>query len=186
MCWSAEGSLGTYTAGMLLAALAKNRLDPRVWIFMTLFTHIQLVEYFLWKNLHVPRLNSMWSAVGLALILAEPAASLNLLGDVRLVVAYTLGCIVYILTQKIDFTTVVGGNGHLKWNWAVMEPRNIGVYIWLCIFLLPLYVTKNYLLFIAGLVTLAISAFFNTKYGTISSYWCWINIFSWVIPFLKK
>lgn len=180
MCWSAQGSLATYSLGMALAALTKYQgtLDPKMWFFMVLFTHMQLVEYFLWKNLSVPKLNAMWSAIGLGLILAEPAAALNLLNDKRLLALYTVGAIAYVLTQKINFTTVIGGNGHLKWNWLAQTWTYS--LLWFIAFLLPFLLTKRYDALAFGLGTLMISLYFNNKYGTFSSYWCWLAIGYWL------
>ena len=175
MCWSAQGSLGAYSLGMALAALSKYQgtLDPKMWFFMVLFTHMQLVEYFLWKNLSVPTLNVMWSAVGLGLILAEPAAALNMLSDKRLLALYTVGALTYVLTQPINFTTVVGGNGHLKWNWLA-QTWTWGI-PWIIALLVPFLLTKEYVALAFGLVTLFISLYFNNKYRTFASYWCWLG-----------
>ncbi|NBS68501.1 hypothetical protein EBT31_06255 [bacterium] len=169
---------------MLMAALSKNSLRPALWWFLTLFSHMQLVEYFLWTYLKVPSLNRFWSIIGLLVILAEPIASLNILPDKRIALVYTLGTLVWLFASKINFSTEVGANGHLKWNW-VMDSWSIWMYLWLAALLAPLFISKNYVLFGWGLLSLAISFYFNNKFGTVGSYWCWLSIFGWLLVVLK-
>lgn len=185
MCWSANGSLGAYALAMGLAGISKYQavVDPKMWIFMVILTHMQLVEYFLWKNLSVPKLNALWSAVGLALILAESAGSLNLLSDKRPLALYSVFALLYILVTRIDFTTVVGKNGHLKWNWLMSfkSPWMLG---WLIALFVPLYLTKRYIGLAYGLFILLISMYFNNMYGTTGSYWCWLSLGAWIVILL--
>jgi hypothetical protein len=185
MCFSANGSLGTYSIAMALAALVKYKglIDPKLWIFMAIFTHMQLVEYFLWKNLTVPKLNTLWSAVGLALVLAEGAGAVNLFSDKRPLALYTVIALAYILTQPIDFRTTVGGNGHLKWNW-LMPAWSPWLFGWLLAMFVPLYMTKEYVGLAYGLGVFFISMFFNFKYGTTGSYWCVLALGTWVLALL--
>ena len=187
MCWSANGSLGAYSLAMGLAALTKyqGKLDPKLWLFLVIFSHVQLVEYFLWKNLKIPRLNAMWSAIGLAVILAEPAASLNMLSDKRLLALYVIGAMTYIMTNRINFSTVVGANGHLKWNWITPALNPYGI-AWVLALLLPLYLTKEYAGLAFGIVVFGISMYYNYAYGTIASYWCWLALGAWVLVLLRK
>lgn len=184
MCWSANGSLATYAISMILAAMSKGALKPPLWYFMTLFSHMQLIEYFLWTYLKVPSLNRFWSIIGLLVILAEPIASLNLLPSKRWALLYTLGAGFYLLTQKTNYMTDVGGNGHLRWNW-IMPSGSIWMYAWIAALLVPLLITKEYTFFVWGFATLLFSYKFNSKYGTTGSYWCWISVFTWLLVLLK-
>lgn len=184
MCWSAKGSLVTYLLSVILAAMSKGKLRPEIWYFMTLFSHMQLIEYFLWTYLKVPSLNAFWSAIGLLVILAEPLASLNLIPNKKWMLGYALGAAVYLLTQKTNFMTDVGANGHLRWNW-VIPSWSIWMYGWMAAFLLPLLISKEYAFLAWALGTLLFSYHFNVKYGTTGSYWCWISVFTWLIVLLR-
>lgn len=185
MCWSANGSLATYSIAMVLAIITKYKgmVDPKMWIFMIIFTHMQLIEYFMWKNLTVPKINALWSAVGLAFILAEAAASLNLLSDKRPLAIYTAVAVAYVLMSRIDFRTTVGGNGHLRWNWLMPSgsPWMIG---WLFALFVPLYLTKEYVGLAYGLGVFFISMYFNFTMGTTGSYWCVLALGTWALALL--
>ena len=180
MCWSAEGSLTTYALAMCLAAIHKYRgiLNPTLLLFMVVFAQMQLVEYFLWKNLTVPSANQLWSSVGLSLIVIQPLVTAMLLpADMRntsWLITLT-GTALYFLTSKVDLTTTVGGNGHLKWNWLppLTSPWIIG---WLVMLLTPLWFTGYRASALFGLITYFISTYFNNKYGTAGSYWCWVAV----------
>jgi len=186
MCWSANGSLATWAAAMVLAG-ATHGYDPKLWLFAFVFTQMQLIEYFLWKDLKVPRLNTLWSQAGMLVILLEPVAAIYLIEDVALRNKMLAGYAVYVtavlMTQKFDFTTVVGGNGHLKWKWT---PPVLASIPWFVFFLAPLWISGNYGVFAGGVATLLMSTYFYTQYGTISSMWCWIAVSMWLFLLAKS
>lgn len=171
---------------MVLAMITKYKgvIKPSMWFFMLIFTQMQLVEYFLWKNLTIPKVNAFWSAVGLALVLAEAGGSVNLLTDKKPLMIYALACLAYILTQPIDLRTTIGGNGHLRWNW-LMPSWSLWMLGWLVAMFLPLYVTKEYVGLVYGLVVFLISMIFNYKYGTTGSYWCVLALGTWIIMLMR-
>jgi hypothetical protein len=180
MCWSANGSLATWAAAMVLAG-ATYGYNPKIWLFAFVFTQMQLVEYFLWKNLEVPRLNALWSQVGLLLILLEPVAAIYMIEDIalrnKMFVAYAIYVAALLKTQKFDFTTTVGENGHLKWDWLPSLPVMIP---WFVFFLAPLLISGNYGTLSFGVATLLTSAYFYKKYDAMTSMWCWIAVSSWI------
>ena len=188
MCWSADGSLATYTLAMFLAAIHKGIgvMDPSMWALRVVYSHMQLVEYFLWKNLDVPDRNKFWSGVGLFLLAIQPIiASMMLPVALRnkFLVMYTTFVASYFLTNKVNLTTEVGGNGHLKWNWlpSLFSPWAL---IWLGFVLAPIY--HMGLSVHGAIITYFISAYFNDKYGTAGSYWCWFAIAGWILSFFVK
>ena len=189
MCWSADGSLKTYLFGMTLAAIHKYQgdLDPSIWALMVVFTHMQLVEYFLWKNLNVPEANRLWSGVGVALLFAQPLISATLLkADTRnkVWIAYVTAAAVYFSTRKVDISTEVGRNGHLKWNW-ITSFKSPWALAWLAMLVGPMLVSGHEPAAIFIVATYLVSAYFNDKYGTAGSYWCWIAIATWLTAFIK-
>lgn len=186
MCWSAEGSLKTYAAAMTLVAihLFRGKIDPILLLFLVVFTQMQLVEYFLWKNLDD---TTFWSRIGFFLLMAQTLVTAAMLPPNMRVAAWTIilaGTAMYLLTNKVDATTVVGDNGHLKWNWVppVTSPWAWG---WLVMLLGPFLITRHYYLLLFGMGTWIMSFYFNSKYGTLSSYWCWVAISGGLLPFLE-
>jgi hypothetical protein len=189
MCWSADGSLKTYAFAMTLAAIHQynGTLNPIILLYMVVFVQMQLVEYFLWKNLTIPSANQLWSGVGVGFLLLQPLVSAMLLPvDMRnkaWLITLT-GTALYLLTTKVDLSTEVGANGHLKWNWipSFKSPWTIA---WLVMLLTPLWVTGHRGAALFGLVTYFISAYFNEKYGTAGSYWCWIAVSAFLMAFFN-
>ena len=189
MCWSADGSLKTYAFAMTIAAIHKYRgiLDPALLLFMMVFLQMQLVEYFLWKNLAVAASNQMWSGVGLALILLQPLASAMLLPIEMRNKAWLItltGTALYLLTTKVNLTTEIGKNGHLKWNW-IPPFTSLWTIAWLFMLVAPLWFTGHRLASMFAIITFITSAYFNSKYGTAGSYWCWIAVAGFLLAFLN-
>jgi hypothetical protein len=175
---------------MILAAIHKYQgdLDPKMWLLMTVFTHMQLVEYFLWKNLNVPDANRFWSGVGSMVLLLQPLISARLLVKTELHnkiwIAYAIAGIIYFATRESDLSTEVGGNGHLKWNW-ILSFKSPQAIAWLALLVGPMLLTGHKVAAVFIVATYIMSAYFNDKYGTAGSYWCWISIVTWLTAFIK-
>ena len=189
MCWSAEGSLKTYAFAMTLAAIHhyKEIMDPVILLLLVVFAHMQLVEHFLWKNLTIPSSNQLWSSVGLSLLIVQPLVSAMLLPDDMRNKAWLItltGTALYFLTTKVDLSTEVGANGHLKWNWipSLSSPWALA---WLTMLLAPMWITGHRVAFMFTLLTYVFSTYFNDKYGTAGSYWCWIAVSVFLLAFIK-
>lgn len=187
MCWSAEVSLKTYLFGMLLATLAKinKSVDNPTWLFLVLFTHIQLVEYFLWKNIDNPERLQFWSKIGAAIIVAQPFFIINMVKDqslrLKLLAGWTAFVLIPFLIQNKKFETKIGENGHLEWNWF---PSNSLFFVaWITLWFLPLFLTKNYKFIGLALAGFIPSLYFFLKYKTWGSMWCWISVLAWLFYF---
>ena len=188
MCWSANGSLSTYIFAMFLAAIHKNIgiIDPSMWSLMVVYSHMQLVEYFLWKNLKTPDLNKFWSGVGLFLLLLQPVISSTMLPLAlrsKFLLVYSAFLVTYFTLNKVNLSTTVGDNGHLKWNWicSLFSPWALA---WLAFLVVPM-LSRGYNI-LGLLLSYMISAYFNDRYGTAGSYWCWFVIVGWVLAFFYK
>jgi hypothetical protein len=189
MCWSANGSLQTYAVAMALAAVhySKGRMNPVILLLLFLFAQIQLVEYFLWKNLTVSSMNQLWSGIGVSVLILQPVVSAMLLPDDMRNKAWLImlsGTVLYFLTHKVNLSTQIGGNGHLKWNWipSLASPWAIA---WLVMLLGPMWISGHRSAFMFGLFTYLFSAYFNDKYGTAGSYWCWISVSVFILAFFN-
>jgi hypothetical protein len=97
---------------------------------------------------------------------------------------YALGCAVFFSTKKIDLSTEVGDNGHLKWNW-IPPFSSLWSVAWLIMLITPMWLTGRVTAVAFNICTYLVSAYFNGKYGTAGSYWCWIAISTWLISFIK-
>lgn len=188
MCWSANGSLATWVAGMTLALASNKQYDPVLWAFMVIFTQIQLVEYFLWKNLKVPRLNSLSSKAGLFVILLEPIAAIYMIKNKNLrnnfLITYGLYITGVLLTHRFDFSTKVGINGHLEWNWLIPFWKALP---WFVFLLAPMWIGgENNGTFLFSIITLLMTLYFYFRYKTAGTMWCWIAVFAWIFYFFKS
>ena len=186
MCWSANGSLATWAVAMTLAG-ATYGYEPKVWLFMFVFSQMQLVEYFLWKNLNVPSQNALWSKIALAVVILEAAAAIYMIENVplrnKIFVGYALYISLLLSTYPFDWRTTIGGNGHLSWQWA--PSLTVLVPFYLCFFG-SMWISGHYATLTGGIITAALSIYYYGKYGSASSMWCWISILAFIILFFKS
>lgn len=185
MCWSADVSLKTWILTTILSIAMKSQTDPKVWLLLTIFSQIQLAEYFIWKDLN----NVYASMFALIILLLEPVASINLLKSTELrnklwLVYGVLMMAFMLMSKKIDFTNEVGKDGHLVWNWFNFGP--LFAIIWGLMFLVPILLAGYHKTFVAALLVMIYSRMNYIKYDTHSSMWCWFSVFFWVLaPFSK-
>lgn len=190
MCWSAEGSLATWALGMILATYAKIHATahPAIWFLGLEFTQMQLIEYFLWKNLNNPEQNALWSRAGMWLILAQPYFSIWTIQNLQLRrtlwALYSGAIILFLNSEKRDYSTEVGGNGHLKWNFLFERGSWFNI-VWALGLLAPLVYSGHTEVFWFGSLTALVSLYFNSKYKTTGSYWCWLVVFGWLGALVK-
>lgn len=190
MCWSAEGSLATWALGMILAVYSKVHATahPAIWLLGAEFTQMQLIEYFLWKNLDRPDQNAFWSRAGMWLIVAQPLISIWAIQDLQIRRTwwslYTTALILWLNSTKIDYSTEVAGNGHLKWNWLFQRGSWFN-WVWAISLLAPLAYSGHRAAFWFGSLTALVSLYFNMKYQATGSYWCWLVVFGWLGALIK-
>jgi len=186
MCWSARVSLNTYIVAVFGTVFAlANGMPLNLIAWLHLFSMMQLVEYFLWKNLHIPDWNTFYSGVGLTILALEPIASMFLMesGKLRnsILCAYLLFlAIIILLYYPWTPYTKVASNGHLMWFWQPKEMPIITNLIWALFFLIPLLLTSYYLIGIIGVITIIITYVSYNRAGTWGSMWCWIANAIWL------
>lgn len=198
MCWNKEVSLNTFIFGTVsLLFIYYNNIYTQyklkefinIWIYLFLFSGIcmQLLEYYIWDNIKDTNINKKLSILSFILILIQPFLSImtieinnnrNTLLTWYLIFVLTILSI-YIFTNQ-NMSTSIAKNGHLKWNW-LPETENIPfVILWsfyVFFLLYPLYIERNYTMFLFFLITHFISLFFYIKSGTYESMWCWLSNF---------
>jgi len=75
----------------------------------------------------------------------------------------------------MNFSTSIGSNGHLSWNWMNYKGTdNIWLFIYLLFYIIPSIFINTELLYIL-VATLLFSLFFYFKYNTFGTMWCWIS-----------
>lgn len=183
MCWNQKVSMNTFLFSMFAASMAlKNGVvttpDGLFYIF---FSSMQLVEYFLWKNLHNKQGNEFWSKVGFLLIALQPVVSMWSIDDKTKRNAglglYILGAVFLLTVVKplgtIDFSSHRAPNGHLAWNWIDFPKAAFAIYV---IFqFIALFFNKRYTRFGLQLVVTSLIYLTYVQSGTWGSMWCWIS-----------
>lgn len=187
MCWSARVSLNTYIVALFGAAFAlANGASLKFIAWMLLFSHMQLVEFFIWKNINSKHWNRIFSWLGLIVLVLEPIASMMLMnpGYQRnfLLVAYAVFCaaIVFLYWPWTPRTTVAP-NGHLRWHWQHPKMPMASNLVWLAFFIVPLFLAEYYLAGALAVLTVALTMYTYLKHETWGSMWCWIANASWLL-----
>ena len=189
MCWNAAVSLNTFLfSSFVLGLIIYNNSYTKykiqelnsVWkyIFIASIVFMQLVEFFIWRNLNKAYYNNLFSTIGLVLLLLQPAASIMIITNTelrnKLLLSYLLLAIPYLMyklsTHKI--ISVKGENGHLSWKFDVSDFAFI---IWLIFFLISFVYEQKWYLIIFVLITTIIAYINYMNQNTIGSMWCWFT-----------
>lgn len=187
MCWNEHVSLNTFLFSTFVLALIiyNNLYTPykikeihslAAYLFLFSIILMQLVEFFLWRNLNT-NYNIILSGLGLCLLLLQPVFSLSLVQSVDLREWLTVVYIFWILTLgnlRVE-KTVVDTTGHLRWG--VFKDFNLFVMGWIVfLFIGPVYRglwIEVFLASVLGFITL----YLYQHPGTRGSMWCWfVNI----------
>ncbi len=195
MCWNAEVSIQTYLFAVILFILGYSYSFPlRKLIFMIIFSNIQLIEYFLWKNLKDKKNNEFYSKLGYLNIFLEPIGACLLIDNIQIryfsILLYILLFSIYYLFnyKQIDFSTTLSKNGFLQWNSLSIENNHIYyAIIWFIFFFGGILLSKD--LFIMGVTfsTFIFTVYNITKHNSFASYWCsisnilWFYVLGWII-----
>lgn len=193
MCWSPEVSIRTFvfTCVTLVFIYVTNTFTayktplfnhPFAYVFMFAVACVQLVEYFLWKNLNHFERNTFFSKIAAYLIIAQHLSLMMMIPNPtirsRMLLLYAVYLFVYYFYKKrynpVKFHTRVGENGHLSWEWMNYKGYE---YIWLIIgllfYIVPALFIRNVTLIALLIPMLLTSLFFYIKYDTFGSMWCW-------------
>jgi len=199
MCWNQYISLNTFlfSTFVLLLIAYNNNVSPYkindfdsiyVYLFFMSFILMQLIEFFIWRNLNNHKLNHLFSLLGAFLIFIQPIMSLLMLKKHPLlkqilIPLYAIPAFVYFISEynHKKFTTSLTKKGHLQWNWVnFIGEKQILLYIWLFFLFFSLFMNAQY----AGLIFvifLFLFSFYNktiAKDKSTGTLWCWsINSF---------
>ena len=214
MCWNETVSLNTFLfSGFVLLLVIYNNSFTKykiqeinnkwMYVFIASFIFIQLIEFFIWRNINNKFYNNIFSIIAVSLITLQPVASIMLLTNIQLrnllLISYSFLAIPYSIykfsTQYIH--SVVSESGHLRWKF--FEVPNSIWFIWLFFFLFSFgyrYVyEQKWAAFLFGMITLLISFVNYNQDNTVPSMWCWtvnsvmiyLAIYLLIyLPFLEK
>ena len=191
MCWNQYISLNTFVFStfVLLLIAYNNKYTPYkihelnnifVYIFFMSFIAMQLIEFFIWRNLNDVDMNRKLSILGALLLVIQPMASLLLLKDdfvkKTMLAAYSIPAISFFVYKVYtqEFNTTVTKSGHLRWNWINLDKNKILGLVWF--FFLYFSIFSNKQNYEAGLITLfllVLSYYSYNKEGSYGSLWCW-------------
>ena len=194
MCWNQDISINTFLFACLtlLFVFITNTFtkyktpffdNPLMYLFILLVASMQLIEFFLWRNLKNKNINHQLTSLGsfiiafqqLTLILMMPNVNTKygtlLLFGVLIFITYR---IYKFLNNSNDELTYVEQNGHLFWGWLNCKGyEKILIIPFLSLYILPLISINNNLLSFFLISSLVISLFFYYKHNTFGTMWCW-------------
>jgi len=149
-----------------------------IYLFFASFIFMQLIEFFIWRNINDKFYNNIFSIIAVLLLIIQPIMSIMILSNIKLrnllLLFYFLIAIpffIHIFFTKNIYSTI-SKRGHLKWIFFDSMP--LFSIVWLFFFLFSFIYEKMYLGIVFGLGMLLI-AFINYKNDdTMWSMWCWI------------
>jgi hypothetical protein len=193
MCWNAEISLNTFLfSGFVLLLLMYNNNYTQykiqfiegvnniwVYIFVWSFILMQLVEFFIWKNMDNPKWNSFFTSLTSILLFIQPMTTIMFLPvHIRLYVMFSylflaIPFVIYRFITKKQYSSI-SPMKHLHWHNVINTDEWLIDFIWGCFFLLPFLYTRSLFAFSFAIITCSIMAYKYYKDRTVGSMWCWV------------
>lgn len=190
MCWNEQVSLNTFLfSSFVLLLIVYNNAYTQYKInffnsyggvlFMSSVIVMQLVEFFIWRNINNKLYNHIFSTMAAMVLFIQPIASLMLLSNTNLrnkmLFVYSLIFMTYFIykfaTNKM--MSRISSKGHLDWLFFDTDIMLL-FFGWLFFFLFSLIYEKQFKALIIGLVFLIISWVNYYEDRTIGSMWCWV------------
>jgi len=210
MCWNENVSLNTFLfSSFVLTLIIYNNSFTKykiqelnnkwVYLFITSFVFMQLIEFFIWRNINNNFYNNIFSNLATLLLIIQPILSIMILTNVKLrnvlLIFYLSLAVPYSIYKfsNSNIHSVISESGHLRWKFFDTSPV---IWMgWLFFFLFSFVYEKNWIGLFFGLITLIIAFLNYTKDHTMWSMWCWgvnsVMIYYAIylliyLPFLEK
>ena len=193
MCWNEEISLNTFVfSSFMLGLIIYNNAYTQykivefnnIWTYMFFVSFIlmQLIEFFIWRNINNPIYNTFFTTMATLLLLVQPIATNMLITNKsvqRTMLFVYLICVIPFATYKFmtkKINSTVSTMGHLQWNMLLDNKKKdrFLIIIWLFFFLFPLFYQRQFFGFLFGLITLLVITYNYYKDNTIGSMWGWV------------
>ena len=195
MCWNADISINTFVfvCFSLLFIYFTNTYtkyktpffdNPLMYLFVFSVASMQLIEFFLWRNLNNKPNNYLLSNISLYVVIFQQIILIYMIPSLknrRIVLSLYLlillsFTIYYTFYKELSYYTSVGKNGHLSWGWMNHKGYDhIWNFMFLSFYIVPAFLINNSLLFLSLSFSMAVSIFFYYKYKTFGSMWCWLS-----------
>jgi hypothetical protein len=154
-----------------------------VYLFFISFILMQIIEYFIWKNINEPFYNKLFTILATLLLLVQPIASTMLITNkivrsnlLTLYLVLSIPFSIYRFMTRNIYSSV-SPLGHLNWNLLLDKKSkldNLIMTLWFIFFLFPLFYQGYRYGFLFGFLTLLFIMYNYSKDGTVGSMWCWI------------
>ena len=198
MCWNQDISINTFLFACVALCFiyitntytkykSPGFTSPLVYLFVFEVALMQLIEFFLWRNLKNQYINKQLSILAAFIICLQMLTLILMIQNNTykyLTLIFGFAFLLFYSAYKyiynpIVFHTSVGKNGHLVWEWMDQKGWEYLFLIGLTLlYLIPGWLSNNLTLFMYLTITLLITSVMYHKYKTVSSMWCWIaNIF---------
>ena len=199
MCWNPDISINTFIFSCLTLSFiyftntyTKYKTpffdNPVVYLFFLAVVSMQLIEFFLWRNLKNKDMNKKLSKLASFFIILQQIFIILLIPSSHIRYSILSFYILFILffvfyykryISPATYHTSIGKNGHLSWEWINYKGyENIWLFIFLLFYIVPALLINNLMLTLLIIITLLFSLFFYFKYNTFGTIWCWsVNIF---------
>lgn len=188
MCWNEEVSLNTFlfSSFVLLLILYNNTYTQykitylnNLWIYLFFMSFIamQLVEFFIWRNINNKFYNHIFSTMAAMLLFIQPLVSLMMLSNIslrnNLILVYSVLFLPYFIYKFItnNMKSRISNKGHLEW---LFFDTNMLLFAgWMFFFLISFIYTQNLYGLLFGVIVFFISCYNYYKDETLGSMWCW-------------
>lgn len=189
MCWNASVSLNTFlfSTFVLLLIIYNNSFTKYkihelnnifIYLFIASFVFMQLIEFFIWRNINNKFYNNVFSIIAALLLIIQPIASIFILSNIQLrnvlLILYSSLAIpfsIYNFYSTKNIHSVISKRGHLKWNFFHITP--IIWLIWLFFFMFVFIYEKIWFGIVFGIIPLVISFINYRNDDTVETMWCW-------------
>jgi len=144
---------------------------------------MQLIEFFLWRNLKNNKMNELLSKIASFFVIIQAPTVMFMIENTKikyfLLLIYIVFFVFYFEFKRnyspIRFHTSVGKTGHLHWDWINSGGygNTILLVIYLFLYGISFLLIKNTEIAIMGLLSLFISLLFYYKDEAFTTMWCW-------------
>jgi hypothetical protein len=185
MCWNADVSLNTFVFSIFVLGIVfynnhytkykiHHFVNKWMYIFLLLSFSMQLIEYFIWKNITNKYYNSIFTMCAFILVFLQPIPSLMLLSNfllrnilLALYVIIAVPYIIYNIYSK-KFGSIVSPSGNLIWNFNI---NNVLFWLWVFLLLFSFLYEQQWGPVLFAIITFSI--FIYKELSSSGSVWCW-------------
>ena len=196
MCWNKDISINTFIFSCLALffiyftnTFTRYKTpffnNPIAYLFLLSVVSVQLIEYFLWKNLKNNNINNYLSKLTRICVMLQQIFIMLMIPSltIRYTFLFLYSIFVMILITYYHykngpspFYTKIGKNGHLSREWINYKGyEQIWFFIFLLFYIVPVLIVNNTLLTIFVLPLMFLSLFFYYRDNTFGTMWCWLS-----------